>query len=180
MVSISQQSSPWSYSTVRRKKRDTALFFPCNKEIDATGVAVIYVRHVFPHYGVPKRIILDQDPCFTATFACTVCAQLNIKQNISIAYHPQMDGQSEWANTQVEQYLRIYGNTEQDDWVNLLPMVQYVHNSWINTSMGYTPFDLLIGHMPTMSRPFSFTILYDKRTGLLTDTYQDRLQYYEA
>jgi hypothetical protein len=51
----------------------------------------------------------------------------------------------------VEQYLRIYGNAEQDNWVNLLPMVQYVHNSWINMSTGYTPFDLLIGHMPTMN-----------------------------
>jgi YD repeat-containing protein len=40
---------------------------------------------------------------------------------------------------------------EQNDWVNLLPLAQYVHNSWINTSMGYTPFDLLIGHTPTMN-----------------------------
>jgi hypothetical protein len=40
---------------------------------------------------------------------------------------------------------------EQDDWPNLLPLAQYVHNLWINTSMGYTPFDLLIGHMPTMN-----------------------------
>jgi hypothetical protein len=44
---------------------------------------------------------------------------------------------------------------EQNDWVNLLPLAQYMHNSWINTSMGYTPFDLLIGHMPTMH------VLYD-------------------
>jgi hypothetical protein len=128
-----------------------ALFFPCSKEIDATGVAVIYVQQVFPHYGVPKKIISDRDPHFTATFAHAVCTQLNIKQNISIAYHLQTDGQSEWANAQVEQYLHIYGNMEQDDWVNLLLMAQYVHNSWINTSMGYTPFDLLIGHMPTMN-----------------------------
>ena len=30
-------------------------------------------------------------------------------------------------------------------------MAQYVHNLWINTSTGYTPFDLLIGHTPTMN-----------------------------
>jgi hypothetical protein len=76
---------------------------------------------------------------------------LNVKQNISTAYHPQTDGQSERANARLEQYLRIYGNAEQDDWAELLPMAQYVHNSWINTSTGYTPFDLLIGHMPTMN-----------------------------
>jgi hypothetical protein len=75
---------------------------------------------------------------------------LNIKQNISTAYHPQTDGQSEQANARVEQYLCIYRNMEQDDWVNLLPMAQYVHNLWINTSMGYMLFDLLISHTPTM------------------------------
>jgi hypothetical protein len=51
----------------------------------------------------------------------------------------------------VEQYLCIYSNVEQNDWANLLPLAQYVHNSWINTSMGYTPFDLLIGHTPTLN-----------------------------
>jgi hypothetical protein len=48
----------------------------------------------------------------------------------------------------VEQYLCIYGNAEQDNWMNLLPLAQYVHNSWINMSTGYTPFDLLIRHTP--------------------------------
>jgi hypothetical protein len=72
-----------------------ALFFPCNKSVDATGVAAIYVQQVFLHYGIPRKIILDRDPRFTASFAQAVCAQLNIKQNISTVYHPQTDGQSE-------------------------------------------------------------------------------------
>jgi hypothetical protein len=39
---------------------------------------------------------------------------------------------------------------KQDDWVHLLPLAQYMHNSWTNVSMGYTPFKLLIGHTPTI------------------------------
>jgi hypothetical protein len=80
-----------------------------------------------------------------------VCAQLSICQNISTVYHPQTDGQLERANVCMEQYLCIYRNTEQDDWVHLLLLAQYVHNSWTNASMGYTPFELLIGHTPTLS-----------------------------
>jgi RNase H-like domain found in reverse transcriptase/Integrase zinc binding domain len=72
-----------------------ALFFPCSKEVDAIGVAVIYAQQVFPHYGIPRKIISDRDPRFTANLAWAVCAQLNIKQNISTAYHLQTDGQSE-------------------------------------------------------------------------------------
>jgi hypothetical protein len=94
---------------------------------------------------------LDRDPRFTTDFAKAVCGQLKIHQNISTAYHPQMDGQSEQANTRLEQYIHIYGNTEQDNWVNLLPLAQYVHNSWTNASTGYAPFELLIGHVPQIN-----------------------------
>jgi hypothetical protein len=29
------------------------LFIPCREEIDGPGVAQLYLRHVFPHYGLP-------------------------------------------------------------------------------------------------------------------------------
>jgi hypothetical protein len=77
-----------------------------------------------------------------------LCSILKIDQNLSTAYHPQTDGQSERANQQVEQYLRIYGNNETNDWSELLPMAQYMHNTWKNESTQATPFKLLIGHTP--------------------------------
>ena len=106
------------------------------------------MTRIFPFYGIPKRIISDQDPRFTAQFIQQLCITLRISQNLSTAYHPQMDGQSERANQQVEQYLQIYGNEEKNDWANLLPLAQFVHNSWRNESIGTTPFDLLIEHTP--------------------------------
>jgi hypothetical protein len=50
----------------------------------------------------------------------------------------------------VEQYLRIYGNDEKNDWPELLPMAQYTHNAWKNESTQATPFELLISHTPTI------------------------------
>ena len=79
-----------------------------------------------------------------------LCPILNISQNLSTAYHPQTDGQSERVNQRVEQYLRIYGNDEQNDWADLLALAQFTHNTWPNESTKQTPFDLLIGHTPTM------------------------------
>jgi hypothetical protein len=72
-----------------------ALFFPYTKKIDVEEVAILYVEKVFPHYGVLQKIISDRDPRFTTDFVKAVCGQLKIHQNISTAYHPQMDGQSE-------------------------------------------------------------------------------------
>jgi hypothetical protein len=50
----------------------------------------------------------------------------------------------------VEQYLRIYGNEEQNDWADLLLLAQFTHNTWPNESTGQTPCNLLIGHTPTL------------------------------
>ena len=38
------------------------IFLPCCKTIDAAGVAQLYYHHVFPHFGVPTKIITDRDP----------------------------------------------------------------------------------------------------------------------
>ena len=67
-----------------------AIFLPCHKTIDATGVAALYSVQIFPFYGIPKRIISDQDLRFTARFIQQLCIILGISQNLSMAYHPQM------------------------------------------------------------------------------------------
>jgi hypothetical protein len=87
-----------------------AIFLPCQKTIDGPGVATLYAQHVFPHYGLPKKVISNQDTCLTLNFTMELCRLLDITQNISTAYHPQMDGQSERTNQWLEQYLQIYGN----------------------------------------------------------------------
>jgi hypothetical protein len=75
---------------------------------------------------------------------------LGIQTNMSTAYHPQTDGQSERTNQWLEQYLRIYVNHAQDNWASFLPLAQFVHNSWASSTTGFSPFDLLIGFTPTL------------------------------
>ena len=81
------------------------IFLPCTEKIDALGVAKLYAQNVFPHYGILKRVISDRDTRFTASLTKELCRILNIQQNISSAYHPQTDGQSEQSNQWVEQFL---------------------------------------------------------------------------
>jgi Integrase zinc binding domain/Chromo (CHRromatin Organisation MOdifier) domain len=126
------------------------VFIPCNKTIDALNAAQLYTKHVFPYYGAPRKIISNRDPCFTAQLAKELCRLLDVKQNISTAYHPQTDGQSEHSNQWLEQYVHIYTNYQQTDWAAWLPLAQYVHNSWTSSTTRKTPFDLLMGYMPRL------------------------------
>ena len=79
-----------------------------------------------------------------------ICKKLKIERNTSTTYHPRTDGQAERTNQWVEQFLRIYANYQQDDWVDWLPLVQYIHNTWKNETTGMTPFDLLMGYTPSL------------------------------
>src|SRR5712672_1767139 len=130
-----------------------ALFIPCNKTIDAAGVATLYATQVFPHYGLPKKVISDHDTWFASNFSRELCDILKIRQNISTAYHPQTDGQSERTNQSLEQYLRLYCGSRQDDWAHWLPLAQYTHNSWPNSSTKKALFELILGFTPQAHQP---------------------------
>jgi hypothetical protein len=62
----------------------------------------LLLNYIIPHYGIPKKIISDQDPRLTSKYATELCHLLDIKQNISTAYHPQTDGASERTNQSLE------------------------------------------------------------------------------
>ncbi len=59
-----------------------------------------------------------------------------------------MDSQSEWNNQWVEQFLQHWSNAQQDNWADLLPIVQFAHNSWPNAMTKSPPFKLLMGSEP--------------------------------
>jgi hypothetical protein len=80
------------------------ILIPCRENMGSEEVARLFRDHTFPYTGIPKRIISDRDTWFTSQFFKELCTQLEIKQNISSAYHPQTDGQSERTNRQWKQY----------------------------------------------------------------------------
>ena len=114
----------------------------------AKGVAKLYVQHIFPHYGIPSKIISDRDPQFTGKFWTILCQTLGIQWNLSTTFHSQTDEQSKWTNQWTKQHLQIFGNTVQTNWANWLPIAQYVHNSWINKTIKQILFQVLIGITP--------------------------------
>ena len=84
-----------------------AIFLPCSVHISGVGVTQLYLNYVYLWYGLPWKIISNQDPRFTSHFGKALTKQLGIQQNLSTAAHPQTDGLSEWKNQWIEQYLRL-------------------------------------------------------------------------
>ena len=72
-----------------------------------------------------------------------------------------MDGQSKRSNQWLEQYLRIFGDYAQHDWADWLPLAQFVHNTWMNKMTKQSPFNLLIGGLPTSHYPMAKPTMTD-------------------
>src|SRR5258708_2695303 len=125
-----------------------AVFIPCREEISAEETAALYLKHVFLRYGLPSKIISDRDPRFASKFTRELCKTLGITQNISTAYHPSTDGQSERSNQWLEQYLRRYVNERQDNWAHYLPLAEFTHNKWHSKTTRESPYYLLMGYNP--------------------------------
>jgi len=73
-------------------------------------LAHLYKKYTFPFIRIPSKLISDRDVRFTSQLFQEICRQLGIQQNMSLAYHPKTDGQSEQTNQTMETALRIFGN----------------------------------------------------------------------
>jgi Integrase zinc binding domain len=69
-----------------------AIFLPCSTTITGASITQLYREHIFHWFEIPQKIISDRDPCFTSHFAWELTKGLAINQNLSTAFHPQMDG----------------------------------------------------------------------------------------
>jgi hypothetical protein len=128
-----------------------AIFIPCKETITAEGVTDLYLKYVYPQFGIPKKVISDRDTRFMSKFAKGLCQALEIYQNISTAYHPHTDGQSERTNQWLKGYLRCYCKEHRRDWRKWLPIAEAAHNQWPNATTKKTPYDLIMGYMPQVN-----------------------------
>jgi hypothetical protein len=66
-------------------------------------------------------------------------------------YHPQGDGQTEWVNQTLEQYLQVYCNYQQDNWASLLPLAEFTYNNAPNETTSTSPFFANKGYHPNLA-----------------------------
>ena len=128
-----------------------AHFLPYRENWDAEVLARRFIKHVFAYHGAPRSIVSDRGSTFIARFTQAVCKVLGMEQSFSMAYHPQTDGQTERTNQTLEQYLRIYCNYAQNDWVSLLPVASFAYNNGKSTSTGQSPFYANYGYHPKLA-----------------------------
>ena len=104
-------------------------------------------------FGLPQRLVSDRDKLFTSKFWRCLYARLDVKLQMSTAFHPETDGRSERTNKTTIQVLRQYVSRQQKDWTAHLSTVEYAMNMARNDSTGVSPFELVLGFQPNVLPP---------------------------
>ncbi|GJU78191.1 reverse transcriptase domain-containing protein [Tanacetum coccineum] len=73
----------------------SAHFLPMREDYKMERLARLYLNEIVARHGVPILIISDRDSRFTSRFWQSMQEALGTRLDMSMAYHPQTDGQSE-------------------------------------------------------------------------------------
>ena len=125
-------------------------FIPIQESITSEGVAKLFRDHIWRLHGLPEKIISDRGTQFVSKFMRELNRLLGIKTSASTAYHPQTDGQTERVNQEIEQYLRLFVNDHQDNWMDWLPTCEFSYNNRIHSSTHFSPFMINNGMNPRL------------------------------
>src|SRR6185369_14196498 len=64
------------------------IFIPCHTTDSAKDFAQLFLTHVFSKHGLPADITSDRGDLFISKFWNALCKALDIRLNLSTAYHP--------------------------------------------------------------------------------------------
>nr|GFC47625.1 putative reverse transcriptase domain-containing protein [Tanacetum cinerariifolium] len=94
---------------------------------------------------VPVSIISDRDGKFTSHFWKSLNKALGTRLDMSAAYHPETDGQSERTIQTLKDMLCACVFDFEKDWDRHLPLVEFSYNNSYHTSIKVAPFKALYG-----------------------------------
>ncbi len=139
------------------KLSKTIRLIPIPQNADAVTVAKLFKDHLYRIHGLPQKIISDRDIFFRSKFRKTLFKLLGTKIAPSTAYHPQTDGQTEIANSKVEEMMRAFPNFRKDDSDEHLVDFEVAYNSSIHSTTLYSPFNwkpFQFKHSPQTIAPY--------------------------
>jgi hypothetical protein len=126
-------------------------YIPCHQSVTAEQVARLLMSNVVRYHGLPETIVSDRDRRFVAAMWKELWSLLGTKLNMSSAFHPETDGQTERQNRTLEEYLRSYINLDQNDWDEHLICAEIAYNNSVHASTNETPYYLNCGQHPNFA-----------------------------
>nr|GEX85825.1 hypothetical protein [Tanacetum cinerariifolium] len=123
----------------------SAHFVPMREDYKMDRLARLYLNKIVARHGVPISIISNRDSHFTSRFWQSMQEALGTRLDMSTAYHPQTNGQSERTIHTLEDMLRACILDFRGSWDVHLPLVEFSYNNSYHSTVRCTSFEALYG-----------------------------------
>ncbi|GJZ97539.1 putative reverse transcriptase domain-containing protein [Tanacetum coccineum] len=123
----------------------SAHFLPMREDYKMERLARLYLNAIVARHGVPISIISNRDSRFTSRFWQSLQEALGTRLDMSTAYHPHTDGQSERTIQTLEDMLRACVLDFGGSWDVHLPLVEFSYNNSYHASVRCASFETLYG-----------------------------------
>ncbi|GJW96097.1 reverse transcriptase domain-containing protein [Tanacetum coccineum] len=134
----------------------SAYFLATREDYSIEKFLRLYIDEIVARHGVPMSIISDRDGRFTSWFWQSLQKALGTRLDMSTAYHPRTDGQSEFTIQALEDMLRACVIDFGGSWDTHIPLTEFSYNNSYHSSIRCAPFEALYG------RKCRSPILWDK------------------
>ncbi|GKD14063.1 putative reverse transcriptase domain-containing protein [Tanacetum coccineum] len=121
----------------------SAHFLPMREDYKMERLAGLYLNEIVARHGVPISIISDRDSRFTSRFWQSMQEALGTHLDMSTAYHPQTNGQSERTIQTLEDMLRACVLDFGGSWNVHLLLVEFSYNNNYHSSVRCALFEAL-------------------------------------
>ena len=104
-------------------------FVATTEGISVEGLARLFRDNIWKLHGLPESMVSDKGPQFAVELTKELNRMLGIETRLSMAFHPQTDGQTERMNQELEQYLWFFVDHRQKDWLEGLASAEFAVNN---------------------------------------------------
>nr|GEV35021.1 putative reverse transcriptase domain-containing protein [Tanacetum cinerariifolium] len=126
-----------------RQTDQVSSFLATRKDYSMEKLARLYIDEIVARHEVPVSIISDRDGRFTSRFWQTLQKALGTRLDMSTAYHPQTDGQSERTIQTLEYMLRACVIDFGGSWDAHLQLAEFSYNNSYHSSFRCALFEAL-------------------------------------
>ncbi|GJS63319.1 putative reverse transcriptase domain-containing protein [Tanacetum coccineum] len=162
-LSKSSQSCDTIWMIVDRLTK-SAIFVPMRETNPIEKLVRMYLKEVVTGHEIPVSIIFDHDPRFASNFWRSLQKDLGTSLDMSTAYHPPTDEQSEKTIQTLKDMLGACVIDFGKGWVNHFPLVKFSYNNSYHASINAAPFEAFYGqkcHSPVCGakrKPMEFQV----------------------
>ena len=123
-------------------------FILTTERMIAERLARLFRDNIQKLHSLFKSIILDRGPQFAAGLIRELNRILGTKSKMLMAFYPQIDEQTERVNQELEQYLRMFIDHRQKQWLDWLGIVEFAYNNKAYSSTKTLFFKAIYGQDP--------------------------------